>query len=490
MSRLTTLRSLLLGVAVTACSQSSMVYKSDAPSDAAPARDGGDVDDAAAPRRMDGGVPDASDRRDAALGQDAQPGLDGATAADGRVSLDAAADADVDAAPSAPDAAADAAPSVTDGGMPSVRLPRNVIVFMGDGMGAAQLETGRVFKGGRLRLDAMHGPGFVVTDSLTTLRSTSPNPPATDSAAAATAIATGVLVGNGVLSVAPDGAPLRTVLEECKDAGKAVGLITTTYFYDASPAAFASHRPSRSQRVEIAREILEVAQPTVLMGNGSSVFDNPANDLQTVADAAGYEVVRDASGLSAFQPAADARLLGLFTTDFEPATAGSEPFTMTPALERTATTADPTFAVMTARAIEQLSLDPDGFFLFAEDELFDEMGHRGPAEVAWANRAFGPQAAAFDDAVAVAIDWVIAHSSLDETLVVVLADHETGGYHFDSTLGPVSGVFDASRSCGAYLCGYHTRTRVPVYALGPGSEQLDQLVDHTSTHRLLLGQLR
>ncbi len=369
------------------------------------------------------------------------------------------------------------------------QLPHNVIVFMGDGMGPAQLETGRILKGGRLRLDVMRGPALVVTDSLTTLRSRSPNPPATDSAAAATAIATGVLVFNGVLSQASDGAALRTVLEVCKDTGKAVGLVTTSYFYDASPAAFASHRASRSERPEIAREMIDIARPSVLMGSGASMFDDPRYDLQSVATSAGYQVVRNAAELAAFRPTADARLLGLFATDFVPAAVAAEPFTMTPALERTAASTDPSLAVMTARAIEQLSQDPDGFFLFAEDELFDEIGHRGPAEVAWSNRAYGPQAAAFDDAVAVAIDWVIAHSSLDDTLIVVVSDHETGGYHFDAAVGPGSGEFDASRDCGAFRCGDHTRTPVPVYALGPGSEHLERLVDHTSTHRLLLGEL-
>lgn len=376
-----------------------------------------------------------------------------------------------------------------DAGAAADRLPRNVIVFMGDGMGPEQLAAGRFMAGGRLRLDALAGPAFANTDSLTTIRIGGNDPPATDSAAAATVLATGVLVENGVLSVSPAGEPLETVVDVYKRVGKAIGLVTTSTFFDASPAGFATHQPSRGLAREIAHEMMQATQAEVIMGSGSWLFDDPAGDLPLVAEQEGYTLVRGLSALAAWDPSTQPKLLGLFETNFVPVVNVPERLTMTPALERTADSPDPTLATMTQRALDRLAQDPDGFFLFAEDELFDEMGHRGPAEVEWANRALPPQVLAFDAAVMVAIDWVLAHSSFDDTLIVVLADHETGGYHFDHEVGPSSGDFAASGDNGSFRFGFHTRTPIAVYALGPGSDSILHVMSHADTHRLLLGTL-
>lgn len=371
--------------------------------------------------------------------------------------------------------------------MSEPRLARNIIVFMGDGMGAEQLATGRWAANGRLHLDVLAGPVLVQTDSLTTQQTQGPDALATDSAAAATAIATGVIVANDVLSIAPNGAALGSVLELSKQAGKATGLVTTSYFFDASPAAFAAHQHSRSAYFQIASEMLGVTQPEIVMGAGRWILDDPA--VAEIAAAAGYVVVRDAKELAGWDPQAAPRLLGLFETDFI-APPASEPFSLTPALERTPASPDPTLATMMRRALEHLSSDPDGFFLFAEDELTDQISHRGPNEVAYANRLLPAEVGAFDAAVRVAIDWVLERSSFDETLIVVLADHETGGYSFDRTLGPVSGTFSAFTDDGRLRVGYHTRTPIELYALGPGSDSLQHIHHLIDTYRLLTGRSR
>jgi len=398
---------------------------------------------------------------------------------------DASTDADADAATAADaDAAGDA------GHVPPPNLARNIIVFMGDGMGPEHLATGRFAKDGRLRIDAMVGPALAVTDSLTTRRIGGTDPPPTDSAAGATVIATGQLVENDVLSVGPAGMPFETVLELAQRAGKATGLVTTSMFFDASPAAFASHQQSRSSYPQIAVEILGVTQPDVVMGAGAWLVDNLDTGVLQAAEQSGYAIVRGAAELEAWDPTKDPRVLGLFETRFVPKVAGAESFTMTPALERTPEALDPTFATMTRRALERLSSAPDGFFLFAEDELFDQISHRGPAEVEWANRALPAQAIGFDAAVEVAIDWVLDHSSFEETLIVVLADHETGGYHFDPAIGPESGYFGAYVTYAEGLrVGSHTRNPIEVYALGAGSERVKYITQHSDTYALLIGTL-
>jgi alkaline phosphatase len=369
---------------------------------------------------------------------------------------------------------------------PLAALPRNLIVFMGDGMGAEQVAAGRFAAGGELALDALAGPALAVTDSLTTLLIGGDNPPATDSAAAATWIATGVQVANDVISVAPDGSPLETVLERGKLAGKATGLVTTAAFFDASPAAFSAHRASRGLYPEIARDMLGVTQVDVVMGAGDWLFDDPQQELGPLAADGGYAVVRDQTELAAWDATGSGRLLGLFNTDFDPAFALAEAFTMTPALERNDATADPPLLTMTQRALDRLGQNPEGFFLFAEDEITDEIGHNGPSGVEWANRALPAEVMALDAAVAYAVDWTREHSSFDETLIVVLADHETGGYRFDRALGPSSGEFVGQASG----IGYHTRAPIEVYALGPGSAHIARIHDHGDTYKLLTGALR
>lgn len=362
------------------------------------------------------------------------------------------------------------------------RLPHNLIVFMGDGMGAEQVAAGRFVAGGRLAMDALNGPALGVTDSLTTLRIGGEFPPPTDSAAAATWIATGVRVENDVISIASDGTKLETVLELYKRAGKSAGLVTTAAFFDASPAAFASHQPSRSFFPEIVREMLTTVHPEIIMGAGGWLLDDPQYDLSEAVTLGGYTRIRNAAELADNDAE---RLLAMFATDFLPSFVAPDPFTMTPAIERTESTADPSLLTMTQHALRRLGENPKGFFLFAEDEITDQIGHSAPADVAWANRALPAQVVALDAAVSYAIKWTLEHSSFEETLIVVLADHETGGYHFDHALGPESGEFRARDAIG----GFHTRAPTEVRALGPGSQAVEQIASHGDTYQLLVGTL-
>jgi alkaline phosphatase len=229
-----------------------------------------------------------------------------------------------------------------------------------------------------------------------------------------------------------------------------------------------------------------ITQPDVIMGAGDWLFDDKPYDLHAAASHGDYAVVRGSSQLADWDPQSMQRLLGLFATDFQPGFVASEAFSMTPALERTDASPDPSLLTMTQRALERLERDPDGFFLFAEDEITDEIGHTAPADVAWANRALPAEIQAIDAAVAHAIEWTKQHSSFEETLIVVLADHETGGYHFDRAVGPESGQFSAQDGNS----GYHTRTPIEVYALGPGSEAVEQIASHGDTYRLLVGTLQ
>ena len=110
-----------------------------------------------------------------------------------------------------------------------------------------------------------------------------PEQAVTDSAAAATAFATGVKTFNGAIGVDGDGKPVRTLLEDARRAGKATGLVTTSQVTDATPAAYAAHVTDRAQQSEIARQFLENSRPDVILGGGEDYW-YPAGNAGALPD--------------------------------------------------------------------------------------------------------------------------------------------------------------------------------------------------------------
>ena len=144
------------------------------------------------------------------------------------------------------------------------KRPTNVILFIGDGMGPEQVKAASHYAGGPLSFERLPYHGRAMTWPAS-------NPlDVTDSAAAATAMATGMKVSNGVLSVAipGDGRPLPTILEQFKQMGRSTGLVTTTYITHATPAAFAAHVASRDKHDLIAQDYLQRTRPDVMLGGG------------------------------------------------------------------------------------------------------------------------------------------------------------------------------------------------------------------------------
>src|SRR5919107_754287 len=204
---------------------------------------------------------------------------------------------------------------------------RNVIFIQGDGMGLSQRELIRLAtegQDGQLAMDSLERAGWTYTDSA------DPDDAVTDSAAGATAFASGVRTYNGAVGVDVDGNPVPTLLERARRAGKATGLVTTAQVTDASPAAFGAHVPDRGDQSEIARQFLEESRPDVILGGGEDWWypagdagqwpDHPAKDptegsrgtegnLVRRARQLGYRYVSDADGLERVR---GERILGLF----------------------------------------------------------------------------------------------------------------------------------------------------------------------------------
>ena len=153
----------------------------------------------------------------------------------------------------------------------TAQRPKNIIVLYADGVAATQFEFGRYSS------RVLRNSGYAVTDtvlgrgSIGFLTTHSHEAFATDSAATASAMSTGVKTTVGAIGVGPDGRPERTAVEVAKAQGKRIGLVTTAEIYDASPAAFSVHTRDRANYADIVDQYLAL-EPDVMLGGGSDQF--------------------------------------------------------------------------------------------------------------------------------------------------------------------------------------------------------------------------
>ena len=285
---------------------------------------------------------------------------------------------------------------------------KNVILLIGDGMGTAHRTAARLYSVGRegeLAMDTLPTAGMARTWSTESV--------VTDSAAAGTALATGVKTYNTAISVDPDGNSVQTILEKAQEAGKSVGLVTTMQLADATPASFAAHNADRNDHLSIALDMFD-HDVDVLLGGGEDYLlpegtpgcypdDGDRTDNRNLVDEAvakGYTHVCNEADFSAVDPSATDKLLGTFA-DY----AMTRPYA-------------PSLADMAAKAIAILSENPEGFFLMVEGGQIDKA-----AEVNDALNTIG-DTVGFDQAVKAALDF---QAENPDTLVIVTADHATGG---------------------------------------------------------------
>ncbi|HDZ20617.1 hypothetical protein LCGC14_0692580 [marine sediment metagenome] len=317
--------------------------------------------------------------------------------------------------------------------------PTNVIFFIGDGMAPAQVEAAGMFAGGPMSFESFANQGVVTTYSA--------NSSVTDSAAAGTALATGVKVNNGVISMAypGDGSDLQTLLEHFQGLGRSTGLVTTTYMTHATPAAFGAHEPSRNNLSQIAGDYLNQTQPNVLLGGGGNGM------LPAAATGAGYTVVTDAAGLAGLDTEATTYVSGQFGSSHLP-------------YEYDGLGALPHLSEMTTTALNILDNNAGGFFLMVEGGRIDHAGHNNDIQ-----RNIR-ETVEFSNAVQEAIDWATGRT---DTLIVVTADHETGGLTVLADNGAGNAPTVSWSTTG------HTATNVPVYAWGVNAALISPVMDNT-----------
>lgn len=326
--------------------------------------------------------------------------------------------------------------------------PKNIILIIGDGMGIGDI-TGARCAGpgadGKLVLDTMPVIGLVKTHPENKL--------VTDSAASGTALATGHKTENGRISVGSDGKSFLTIAELAIEMGKSAGVVTTDAITGATPAVFYSHIDQRGKQDDIAVQLV-ASKLSVAMGSGKQFFAPEVNgesgrkdgqDLLAKAKLDGFDVVLDAA---AMESARANRLLGLFTFD----------------------SSGPALDAMTRKAVSILSTNQNGFFLMAESCLPDKGGHKNDVAVVMKG------VADLDTALRSALDFAARNN---DTLVLVTADHETGG------LGVLDGKDQEFGFAPAWSAKGHTGNMVPVYAYGPGAEKFSGTLDNTHIPQIM-----
>jgi alkaline phosphatase len=335
---------------------------------------------------------------------------------------------------------------------PGTRPAKNIILLVGDGMGIAHRTAARIVSRGQTRgktnaplaMDTLAVTGLVMTSAL--------NATITDSAPGMSAYATGHKANNNQVGVYPDNTSdvfdnprveyLGELLRRTRGRGFNVGLVTTASVADATPAGNAVHTSFRDEWYGIAERLYderETTGVTVLMGGGATYFLPPAGggtrkdgrDLVAAFRGAGYDVLRTATEMKARLTGAPPKtLLGLFhprhmTVAFDKVGAGR--YSDELALDGNRDLRDqPMLADMTALALRSLAAhSPRGFYLMVEGASIDKQAHESEADrTIW-------DTIEFDNAVKVALDFARRTNGdadpANDTLVVVTADHESGG---------------------------------------------------------------
>jgi len=346
---------------------------------------------------------------------------------------------------------------------------RGVILLIGDGMGPGILSIGKMYSD--MELDAVLSMEHLANRGATGYMSTySADKLVTDSAASGTALACGEKTDNGKVGVLPDTTSVVNIFDIALLRGVAVGAVTTTAVTHATPACFLAHHRYRTYQWDIAAQIAET-DAAVVLGGGSKYFLPPERgggrrdgDLTTVAEGRGFEVVYDRDAMLASD--AD-RLMGLFAPE-------NIPFELDRDMDSV-----PSLTEMTAKAIEILSRDEDGFVLMVEGGRIDHAEHENNIAHALADFL------AFDAAVGYVMEYQEENPNVT---VIVTADHDCGGPAITAMKGGYSGypdidqyhtLDDESSPVVRWVSGDHTANLVPVFAIGPGEERFSGIIDNT-----------
>ncbi len=316
--------------------------------------------------------------------------------------------------------------------------PKNIILMIGDGMGTTHLFAAYTANGGTLNITNMPYSGFATTQSADNYT--------TDSAAAGTALSTGKRTYNGAIAVDLDKKPIPTILEIAEQNGMGTGLVSSSAITHATPASFIAHNESRNNYEEIAADFLKT-DIDLFIGGGKSFFEEreDGRNLLEELKAKNYLVFDSISQAANPEKAPLAILTAPKHNSVWPGRGELIPDA-------------------TEKAIKVLSKQKKGYFLMVEGSQIDWGGHEN-------NTGYiVKETLDFDRAVGKALEL----AALDgETLIIVTADHETGGMAIET------GDFEKGEVHAKYTTGHHSGVMVPVFTYGPGAEHFTGVMKNT-----------
>jgi len=311
--------------------------------------------------------------------------------------------------------------------------PRNIIIFIGDGMGLASISYLISIEKQSLNIEKFKHIGFSKTYSASNY--------ITDSGAGGTAIATGQKTYNSAVGVNKDTIPVKNLIEIAKEKGLTTGIVVTSSVTYATPASFVAHIKNRNLDNEIAYSYLNNTVD-IFIGGGNKYFNKSIKDSLIKL---GYQIVYDTNSLKVAQ---NTKIAALLAENHLPR----------------AKNRGNMLSLSVKKAIDLLSKNMEGFFLMVEGSQIDWAAHLNDKNY------LVDEIKDFDNAIGVALDFAMKN---ENTLIIVTADHETGGIILSENKR------DKKLPDLKFCSKNHTGVMVPVFAYGTNAEFFTGIYENT-----------
>lgn len=335
--------------------------------------------------------------------------------------------------------------------------PKNVIVLIGDGMGISQMTSAYYYKETE--------PNFSRFSVVGLSRTSSGSDKITDSAAGATAISAGKKTYNGAIGVDMDTNDVETILEHLSGRDFSTALISTSSITHATPASFFAHIDSRSKAFKIASQMPE-SSVDFFAGGGRDYFKDSEESTGVIAQLQAQSFIIDTTALiNASELKKDKRYGFLLADDGMPRMTENRGSFLPDA---------------SSLALTYLDMQDKPFFMMIEGSQIDWGGHSNEGEYVIT------ETIDFDETIGRVLDFAQADGN---TLVIVTADHETGGFTLaaEKKKVPFQGMqSDYNSIQPTFSTGGHSAAMVPVLAFGPGAEKFSGIYQNTEIHTKLM----
>lgn len=326
---------------------------------------------------------------------------------------------------------------------PKGKKVKNVILMIGDGMSLMHVYTAWTANRGKLWLENAQATGLSKTWAVKKL--------VTDSGSGGTSLATGVKTVYHAVGVDPEGKPLTSLVDVAKELGKDAGMAVTCRLWDATPCDFCCHNIDRDKEEELVGDY-PTSGVDFVFGGGAQKFTNrkDGRDIFKELQKKGYHVSRTLDDFFAYD-----KNSRIFAVPYDKDTPMPD--------ER-----GDLLARASMKGISLMNQNKNGFFMMIEGSQLDDYGHFNQLDLLM------KETLDFDQTVGEVMKWAAKDG---ETLVVVTADHETGG------LTLVNGNKDEGRVECCFSTKDHSGAMVPVYAFGPGAENFTGIFENTDVFK-------